>query len=387
VGLITREPDEDISAYVAKEPSMASEAEGAGSATADEPVVPAVETTVVDRERIAASPRARRLAREEGADLAEVVGTGPNGRIAERDVRAYLEQRPEVTPVARRLAEREGIDIRTLEGTGSGGRITKDDVERALATQPEVTPFAAATAAAGAAVAEAPIVGVRARIARRMHESHRATAPVTLTTEVNASAFVALRETLKGSLSDELGFNLGYNDLLIKVVAHALREFPAMNAHLARDEADDLTGMVVHQFKRVHVGLAVDTDRGLLVPVVRDADQKRLVEIARNVRRLIERAQSGAATPDELSGGTFTITNLGMYDVDAFTPIINLPEVGVLGVGRIKPEPAVVRDEIEIQQRLWLSLTFDHRLVDGAPAARFLQRIKALIEEPYLLLA
>jgi pyruvate dehydrogenase E2 component (dihydrolipoamide acetyltransferase) len=327
------------------------------------------------------------LAREEGVDLAQVVGTGPDGRIVERDVRTYLEQGPDVTPVARRLAEREGIDIRTLEGTGSRGRITKGDVERSLATQLEVAPATAATAAAAAAVAEAPIAGVRARIARRMHESHRTTAPVTLTTEVNATALVALRESLKGSLSDELGFSLGYNDLLIKVVAHALREFPAMNARLSRDASDDLTGKVVHRLERVHIGMAVDTDRGLLVPVVRDADQKRLVEIARNLRQLIERAQSGTATPDELSGGTFTITNLGMYDVDAFTPIINLPEVAILGVGRIKPVPAVVNDAIEIQQRLWLSLTFDHRLVDGAPAARFLQRIKVLAEEPYLLLA
>lgn len=391
VGLITREPDEDISAYEPEAPGKVPEAEGAGPETAEEYGTPAVETAVAGGERIAASPRARKLAREEGVDLTEVAGTGPHGRIGERDVRAYLGQRPEVTPVARRLAEREGMDIGALEGTGPGGRITKGDVERALATQLETTPSAAPTAAptgaAAAAVAEAPISGVRARIARRMHDSHRATAPVTLTTEVNATALVALRESLKGSLSDELGFSLGYNDLLIRVVAHALKEFPAMNAQLSRDASDDLTGKVVHRLERVHVGMAVDTDRGLLVPVVRDADQKRLVEIARNLRQLIERAQSGTATPDELSGGTFTITNLGMYDVDAFTPIINLPEVAILGVGRIKPVPAVVNDAIEIQQSLWLSLTFDHRLVDGAPAARFLQRIKALIEEPYLLLA
>lgn len=234
------------------------------------------------------------------------------------------------------------------------------------------------------ALAEIPIRGIRARIARRMHESHQATAPVTLTSEANATAFVEVRERLKASLSDELGFNLAYNDLLIKVVARALQEFPYMNAHLVRDASGELTGKAVQHLDRVHVGLAVDTERGLLVPVVRNANQKNLVEIARGVRELIQRAQTGDATPDELSGSTFTITNLGMYDVDAFTPIINLPEVAILGVGRIKPEPAVVGDQIAIQQKLWLSLTFDHRLVDGAPAARFLQHVKRLIEEPYL---
>jgi pyruvate dehydrogenase E2 component (dihydrolipoamide acetyltransferase) len=130
----------------------------------------------------------------------------------------------------------------------------------------------------------------------------------------------------------------------------------------------------------------VDTERGLLVPLVRDADRKGLVEIAREVRDLIERAQAGTALPDELSGSTFTITNLGMYEIDAFTPIINLPETAILGVGRIKPRPAVVDGEVCVRHMVWLSLTFDHRLVDGAPAARFLQRIKQLVEEPYLLL-
>jgi pyruvate dehydrogenase E2 component (dihydrolipoamide acetyltransferase) len=131
----------------------------------------------------------------------------------------------------------------------------------------------------------------------------------------------------------------------------------------------------------------VDADRGLLVPVVRDADRKGLVEIAREVRDLVDRAQSSQALPDELSGSTFTVTNLGMYGVDAFTPLINLPETAILGVGRIKPRPAVVDGEICVRQTMWLSLTFDHRLVDGAPAARFLQRIVQLIQEPYLLLA
>jgi pyruvate dehydrogenase E2 component (dihydrolipoamide acetyltransferase) len=132
----------------------------------------------------------------------------------------------------------------------------------------------------------------------------------------------------------------------------------------------------------VHVALAVDTERGLLVPVVRDADRKGMIEIAQELRQVIERARAGKALPDELSGSTFTITNLGMLEIDAFTPIINLPEAAILGVGRIKERPAVVDGEIVARKMMWLSLTFDHRLVDGAPAGRFLQYVKNLIENP-----
>jgi pyruvate dehydrogenase E2 component (dihydrolipoamide acetyltransferase) len=383
VGLVSKEPDEDVAAYEVEA--------GPPDGEAEETPAAAVEAKEECRGRIFASPRARRLAREEGVVLADVDGTGPNGRIVERDVKSYLEARPEVSPVAQRLAEREGVDVRKLAGSGPGGRVMKDDVERALVERTALEPTEPVVAEAPeapepAAVDALPVRGVRARIAQRMHESHRTTAPVTLTTEANATVFVEVRERLKASLLDELGFKLSYNDLLIKVVARALEEFPYMNAHLERGGAEDLTGQVVRRLETVHVALAVDTERGLLVPVVRDADEKSLVEIARDVRGLVERAQSGKATLDELSGSTFTITNLGMYEIDTFTPIINLPEVAILGVGRIKPEPAVVRGELAIQQKLWLSLTFDHRLVDGAPAARFLQRIKGLMEEPYLLL-
>jgi pyruvate dehydrogenase E2 component (dihydrolipoamide acetyltransferase) len=300
-------------------------------------------------------------------------------------VEAYLELQPKASPVARRLADHEGVDLHAVRGTGPGGRVLKSDVEGAVATGREAV-AGEPTEEVTEALEGAPIRGIRATIARRMHEAHQTTAPVTLTSEVNATAFVDLRERLKASLFDQLQFNVSYNDLLIKVVARALREFPYVNARLERGPSEELTGKVVRHEGGAHIGLAVDTERGLLVPVLRNADQKDLIEIARSVRKLIDRAQSGDATPDELTGGAFTITNLGPYDVDAFTPIINLPEVAILGVGRIRSAPAVVGDEITIQQKLWLSLTFDHRLVDGAPAARFLQYVKTLIEEPFLLL-
>jgi pyruvate dehydrogenase E2 component (dihydrolipoamide acetyltransferase) len=163
------------------------------------------------------------------------------------------------------------------------------------------------------------------------------------------------------------------------IVSKALRKYPYMNARLAPD-AIEILG-------HVNMGMAVDTERGLLVPVVRDVDQKNIQQFGAAFRQLVERARSGRSLPDDLSGGTFTITNLGMYDVDAFTPVINLPEAAILGVGRIAPKVVARGNEMVIRQMWTLSLVFDHRLVDGAPAARFLQYIKEMIEEPYLILA
>lgn len=385
VGLMTRTPDEPVEEppveAVAAEPA-GTEAEPAPSAEPEVEAAPAEEQPARPG-RLFASPRARKYAREHGVDIAEVTGTGPNGRIIERDVVAYLEAQPKVTPVARRVAEQLGVDLSEVTGTGPRGRITKADVEAAAPPVPEPerekAPAPAAAPRPMPTVAEVPLSGVRGVIAQRMHESHVTTAPVTLTMEVDATDFVAARERLKVSLADRLGFNISYNDLLVKLAARALEAFPYVNAQLDGD--------VIRQLERIHIGLAIDTDRGLLVPHVTDADKKGLVEIARDIRAMVERARTGKSLPDELSGGTFTITNLGMYEVDAFTPIINYPETAILGVGRIKPVPSVVDGEIVVRQKMWLSLTFDHRLVDGAPAARFMQYVKQLVEEPYLLLA
>ncbi len=388
VGLITKTLDEDILAYSASlvEGGEATPPTSKGSdATPLGPETLEPETLRPAGARVFSSPRARKVAREKGVDLALVAGTGPGGRIVERDVAAYLSSRPEATPVARRLAEQAGMDLRAVTGTGAGGRITKVDVDRALAEgrAPEVELRVAEPETPKPETVEPvvaiPLSGVRAVIARRMVEGHSATAPVTLTTEVDATEFVALREQLKARFADDLGFNIGYNDLLIKLAAYALRQFPYMNARLV--------GEAIQEQAKVHVALAVDTDRGLLVPVVRDADRKGLTEVARELRAVIERAREGSALPDELSGSTFTITNLGIHEIDAFTPIINLPEAAILGVGRIKERPAVVDGALCVRKTMWLSLTFDHRLVDGAPAARFLQTIKHLIEDPFLWLA
>jgi len=335
--------------------------------------------------RVFASPRARRLADEKGVDLAHVTPTGGEGvRVAERDVLAYLRSLPKATPVAHKMAAEAGLDLRQVTGTGPGGKITREDVERALAVPPAAPP-AAPTPALPIPLPEVevlervPLKGVRGIIAQRMAASVHTTARVTLMMEADATQFVDMRTRLKARVSDEWGFTPGYNDLLAKIVAGALRKFPYMNARLAADAVEYLAP--------VNMGMAVDTERGLLVPVIRDTDKKNLRQFGAEFRELAEGARSGRISPDALSGGTFTITSLGTYDVDAFTPVINLPEAAILGVGRIA-EKAVVRDGNIVARHMWtLSLVFDHRLVDGAPAARFLGYIKDLIEEPYLWVA
>jgi pyruvate dehydrogenase E2 component (dihydrolipoamide acetyltransferase) len=355
-------------------------------------VAPGREPTAGEEsDRAFASPRARKLAAETSVDLAQVSPTGYAGvRVAERDVAAYLSQVPKATPVAQRMAADTGINLRALTGTGNGGRIVKEDVTRAAQSAPTVASASSAADEgppsvrpvpfpAAEVIERIPLKGVRGIIAERMGNSVHTTARVTLVMEADATEFVAARERLKSKVAEAWGFAPGYNDLLAKIVAAALRQFPYMNARLAPDAIE----IMLH----VNIGMAVDTERGLLVPVIRDVDQKNLRQFGEEFRSLAEKARSGRSLPDDLSGGTFTITNLGMYDVDAFTPVINLPEAAILGVGRIAPKPRAKGDQVVIHQMWTLSLVFDHRLVDGAPAARFMQYIKQLIEEPYLLLA
>jgi pyruvate dehydrogenase E2 component (dihydrolipoamide acetyltransferase) len=385
VGIVTRTRDEDISGFgegiVPVPPSVAGPAEGepAGGATRA-----AAQTEAAREGRVFASPRARMRARENEVELSLIEGTGPHGRIVERDVLAFVEGQPKATPMARKVAVELGVDLRTVSGSGAGGRIVRADVE-AAATQalpspvpvPARAPREVKPPAAEVAAIE-PLKGLRGIIAERMATSAQTTARVTLFTEVDATAFVDVRTRLKAAVSEEWGFAPGYNDLLGLIVARTLREFSYMNARLSGDE--------IQRLAHVNLGMAVDTERGLLVPVIRDADGLGLRAFGQRFREIVGRAREGKSLPDDLSGGTFTITNLGMSDVDAFTPIINLPEAAILGVGRIQPKPVVRDGDVVVAQTMILSLAFDHRVVDGAPAARFLQRIKQLVENPYLLL-
>ena len=254
---------------------------------------------------------------------------------------------------------------------GRGGRILERDVASAAPTATEAVPTAAAPAL--------PLQGIRRVTAERLALSAQTVAAVTLTTEADATALVRLREQAAAEQGDGADDVPTYTDFMVKVVALALAEHPALNAELKDN------GIVQHA--HANVAIAVDTPRGLIAPVVRDAAHRSVSEIASETKRLITGARDGRSRAQDLQGGTFTITNLGMFEIDAFTPMVNLPQAAILGLGRIIARPVVVdetSEQVAVRRMLSLSLTFDHRLVDGAPAARFLQRIKHLVERPTL---
>ena len=323
------------------------------------------------------SPRARRIAVDLGVDWTNLTGSGSTGRIREADIRAAMTTSPppppfslpRATPGVRRMAEEAGLDLTTVAPGRPGGRITRADVLAASAST--ATPLSSSPV---------PLSPVRRVIVQRMTEATRTAAPVTLTTDADTTELVKLRALLKdeASAGDSVPT---YTDLIARLTALALLRHPALNASL--EGTGDDQRIVHHQ--GVHVGIAVDTDRGLLVPVIRDADRKSAYDMAAESADLIARTRSGTVPADALGGGTFTITNLGMHDVDAFTPILNLPECAILGLGRIVARPVVVDEEAEtiaVRKMMALSLTFDHRVVDGAPAARFLQTVRRMIERP-----
>jgi pyruvate dehydrogenase E2 component (dihydrolipoamide acetyltransferase) len=340
----------------------------------------------VEGRKIFASPRARKLANEKGVDLSSIRPTGGKGvRIVEDDVLAFIEHAPNATPVAAAFAREMNFDISGLRGSGPKGAVTRADVEGAI-QQKLAGSFNAGNVGTidlkyppANVIEKKPLSGVRKIIFDRMAASDQLTARVTLVTEVDATELVKFREKLKVEKEEIWGFKPGYNDLLGVIVAQTLGEFQYMNARLSKD------GSHIEYLENINLGFAVDTDRGLMVPVVKDADKLELKDFGIRFRSLVDAARSGRISLEDLSGGTFTITNLGAYDVDAFTPVINLPELAILGVGRIQDKVVPVEGEIIIRKMMTLSLVFDHRLVDGAPAAAFLQRLKEGIENPVMI--
>jgi pyruvate dehydrogenase E2 component (dihydrolipoamide acetyltransferase) len=219
-----------------------------------------------------------------------------------------------------------------------------------------------------------PLKGIRKILAERMGTSVHTTARFTLFIEADATKLVQLRNRIKTQVEASWGFAPTYNDLIAKIVAMGLREFPYVNARLAADAIEHLG--------HINIGMATDTERGLMVPVIKDADRKDLRTFGTEFRKLVDQARSGHISPDDIQGGSFTITNLGTYDILTFVPVINLPEAAILALGKISPKPVVVGDAIAIRQMWMLALVVDHRIVDGAPAAKFLQYIKNQIENP-----
>ena len=337
-------------------------------------------------------PAARRLARERGLDLGQVRGTGPAGRILVADVEAALQApaapaadgageptvRVPVVPAARRLARENSIDLAAVSGSGPQGRILIEDVEAAIAARSSPSPVAPAPEPAVDGVV--PLTGIRGAVATRMLQSIQTTAQVTLTTEAVVTEAMQLRRGLSRHHAEEAGGNIGPLPVVVKATAEALKRHPRMNA-IETTDADG--GAQVQMLSEINIGLAVALDEGLVTPVIRGADGKTLAQLAAENRDLAARTREGRTRPEEISGGTFTITNLGANDIDGFTPIINPPQVGILGVGRVVEKPVIVNGEITKGETMYLSLTFDHRVIDGAPAAEFLQTIKRLLEDPW----
>lgn len=339
--------------------------------------------------KVFASPRAKKLADAKGVDLSKVTPTGGEGvRVVENDVIAYLEKTAKsATPIAAKLASEMNLDLSGVMGTGPKGAITREDVEKAIRQRMAGGPAAgAATPALGeiayapnAVLERKPLAGVRRIIFDRMSLSDQLTARVTLVTEADVTELVRFRDKLKVEKAEAWGFKPGYNEMIGLIVAKTLKDFPYMNARLSQD------GTQIEWLEDVNLGFAVDTDRGLLVPVVKRAAQMDLQALGSRFHALAEGAKSGRISPDDLVGGTFTITNLGGYGVDAFTPVINLPELAILGLGRIQDKLMPVNGVAEIRKMMTLSLVFDHRLVDGAPAAKFLEAVKNLLEYPIMI--
>lgn len=364
--IIVGEPGEDISGLVPGADAAPADAAPAEQASAPEQV--AAPAFATERATGAVSPRARALAASHGVDASAITeGSGPHGRVIERDVAAAIAAGPVLTSAAR------AAGVSATEGTGIGGRVSVADEGRAA----EAAPAAAVAAPAGAdypgASTSTPLKGVRKVVAKRMMESLTSTAQLTLNTTANAAGILALRKKVKNA-DESLGLNkITLNDLVCFAVSRTLPKYPVFNAHLQDG--------VLTEFEQVHLGFACDTPRGLLVPVIRSAQALGLKAFSDEAKRLAGGAIDGTIAPDFLSGGTFTVSNIGSFGIETFTPVINLPQTAILGVGAITPRPTVAADgTIAVEQRLNLSLTIDHQVIDGADGARFLRDLVAAIE-------
>jgi pyruvate dehydrogenase E2 component (dihydrolipoamide acetyltransferase) len=327
-------------------------------------------------------------------DAPSQVPVGVNTSTTSGTTTPSTQDRIFISPLARRLAAENHLDYATVQGTGPNGRIIKMDIEAALNRQPSaitpapvpaaepVTPVAAAPEPALAAatdsneVVEIPLTAMRRTIARRLSQSMQTAPHFYVTSVIDTDKLAAFRQQINAYAALEPSpVKVSFNDLIVKAVAKALLRIPQVNVSFAEDR--------LLQKKQVHIGVAVALEQGLIVPIVRNADQRGILDIARETQRLAEAAREGKIRPEEFSGSTFTVSNLGMFDVDSFTAVINPPESAILAVGSITPTPAVVDGQVVVRNHMKVTLSSDHRAIDGATAARFLQEVKRLLEEPF----
>jgi pyruvate dehydrogenase E2 component (dihydrolipoamide acetyltransferase) len=337
--------------------------------------------------RLKSSPAARRLASEIGVAIAGLTGSGPGGRIVEADVRQAslqsgastgserqenVETKVNASPLARRLAAERGIDLSQIKGSGPQGRIVQGDLDQAPLTSGRAAPVQAGPTA-GSTV---PVRGMRKTIAQRMHQSLQTSAQLSMDMTAQMDDAVRLRGQLIKEWDGEA--RPTYTDLVIKAVAKALGQHPMMNSRFDDTE--------ITLLREIHMGLAVSVPEGLLVPVIRNVHELNLKQIAQESARLAAAARAGTLGLDDYAGGTFTISALGMFGVNSFTPIINQPQTGILGVNQLFDGLTWDEDKPIKTKQMNLSLTWDHRAVDGAPAAEFLASVVEFLSEPYRLL-
>lgn len=337
----------------------------------------AAEPSAASPSKMFISPRARRLAHENGIPL-DVLGgrgTGPNGRVVEKDIQAYIaelaESRVRATPLASKVAADQGIDLREVIGTGPRGKVTRDDV-----LQVSVPALAPSFPVLEARVI--PFTGLRKMVADNVAKSAQTAPHVTLTTEVDVTDMIKVRTQILDEFERKYGTRLTYTDLIVKAVARALLDHPMMNA--------SLQGSEIRIAGNINVGVALALDGGLIVPVIHDADGKALAQVSSELKELVAKGKAGKLGGPDITGGTFTISNLGTYGVDVFNPIITPGQSGILGVCRIAEKPVAIGGQVVIRSMMNLCLSFDHRVMDGAPAAQYLARVKELLESPYQLL-
>ncbi|MEZ2661553.1 dihydrolipoamide acetyltransferase family protein [Aneurinibacillus aneurinilyticus] len=373
----------DVIAYIGEEGEVIEDAEGgmlqqasalskSGAQETAEKFVSEKQPETEPQTKIRRTPAARKLAKENSLSLETVQGTGPKGRIQKADIEEHLRyslQKTKATPLAQKIAHSNHLDLSQIQGSGINGKIVWDDVLKYANVEKDVSVHA---------VNKTAFTGMRKVIADRMVQSAYTAPHVTLTSEIDMTNCVNMRKELLPIIEKQNGYRLSFNEIIVKAVAHTLQNHPAINVSLQDDE-------IIH-YSTVNIGFAVAIPNGLVVPVVKNANQKGLAAITEECKTLGSLAREGRLLPDHMKDGTFTISNLGMYAVDAFTPIINQPEAAILGVGRIQEKPMAVNGEIKLRSMMALSLSFDHRIVDGAPAAEFLTDVKDALENPYKLI-
>ncbi|MDQ0201675.1 dihydrolipoamide acetyltransferase family protein [Neobacillus ginsengisoli] len=291
--------------------------------------------------------------------------------------------RVKISPVARKIAEAANLDIEKIHGTGPGGRITKEDVQEAIMNSH--TPQAERKKETNETpvrpqeeTQQIPVSGIRKVIAVRMFDSLQKTAQLTINMKADVTVLIALQTQTAETVQNRYDNKLTVTDFIARAVVLSLQRHGQMNSAYSEDK--------IHLFKHVHLGMAVALEKGLVVPVIRDAEQSTLIDLSRSIKTLAQKARQGQLSNEDMHGSTFTISNLGAYGVEHFTPVLNPPETGILGVGAVNDTPTYIGEKLERRSILPLSLTFDHRVLDGAPAAAFLQTVKQYLEEPITML-